>query len=98
MADTTKDITKTTEENQPKNKGNWAEMADEEEEDQEIGVKDKQEQQKKPAAPVEEKKKFDPPAPREKTSRGDYVVTKFSIPDRVTTKQDKTKVCLTLCN
>ena len=36
-----------------------------------------------------EKKTFAPPQPRQKTERGDYVVTSFQIPDRVSTKQDK---------
>lgn len=35
----------------------------------------------------EEKKTFQPPPPRQKTDRGDYVVTGFVIPDR-STKQE----------
>ncbi len=45
--------------------------------------KDQQEEFKKP---------INPPAPRQKTERGDYVVTSFQIPDRVALiKADATK-------
>jgi hypothetical protein len=62
-------------------------MGDDDEDEQEIGAADQQ-QVKKEKKPKEEKKKFDPPAPREKTTRGDYVVTKFVIPDRVSQKKE----------
>lgn len=43
--------------------------------------------------PTEEFKKgnFAPPVPRVKTDRGDYVVTSFSIPDRVSDTKAKVK-------
>lgn len=65
----------------PSRKGNWADMVDEGDEDQELTQDPKPVQKKQ--KPQEEKKKFDPPAPRQKTDRGDYVITSFSIPDRV---------------
>ncbi len=58
-------------------------MVDEGEEDIELNQENRP-QPKRSKPPQEEKKKFDPPAPRQKTDRGDYVVTKFTIPDRVT--------------
>lgn len=68
---------------------NWAEMADDDEDDQEIGVAEENIEKKvEEAAPVEEKKKYEAPAPREKTVRGDYVVTKFVIPDRQAVKKE----------
>ena len=107
---------------------NWADMDNDDEDDQEIGVQGSQIEEKKEnsgAAEVshvqsvsaeggeksyprkkkdygsdynpnykktqwrkgplteEQKKNFQPPVPRTKTERGDYVVTSFSIPDRV---------------
>lgn len=44
---------------------------------------------RKGQAPVAAPGTFNPPAPREKTARGDYVVTSFQIPDRVPSKADK---------
>ena len=93
MADN-KDIKKPEEttvpaaEEKPKDK-NWAEMADESEsdDDQEIGVQDDNKQPKPLPVPEEEKKVYAPPSPRSKTNRGDYVVTKISVPDRIVTKK-----------
>jgi hypothetical protein len=90
--DTTTVTTKTTtEEIQGEGtKTNWADVDEDdhdEDDDQEIGVKGKPQKKEKIVAPKEEikveKKDFGPPETREKTVRGDYVVTKFVIPDRV---------------
>jgi len=35
------------------------------------------------------KKHFDPPVPKAKTEKGDYIVGKFVIPDRVVEKKVK---------
>ena len=42
-----------------------------------------------PGATEEQKKNFQAPVARQKTERGDYVVTSFQIPDRTTTKAEK---------
>ena len=41
---------------------------------------------------VEEKKKFDPPAPRQKTKGGDYIVTKINVKERVIEHAAESKV------
>ncbi len=86
-------------------RANWADQVDDDEEDQEIGIqgdqntaegknnkkgykKDRKANWKK-GQQLEEKKVFNPPVPRQKTDRGDYVVTSFSIPDRQATQEEK---------
>lgn len=85
---------------------NWADIADEDEDDdQEIGAagdgtekpkkKQSQAQPKEEKPVVEEKKDFGPPDQRSKTERGDYVVKKFVIPDRVISRKEG-KVCIAI--
>ena len=75
--------------------------SDEEDQNEEIGVQggDQEEKEKKKnwkksleekkAQEEERKKKLPPPQPRTKTDRGDYVVTGFNIPDRVSQIEKK---------
>ena len=44
-------------------------------------------EEEKKVVKKEEKKNYGPPVQRTKNSRGDYVVTKISIPDRVVEKK-----------
>lgn len=67
-----------TEHKQEENKNkNWAEM-EEEEDDHEH-----EEVEQKPQPVQVEKKTFAPPAQRNKTKTGDYIVTKINVKERV---------------
>jgi hypothetical protein len=78
-------------------KNDWTEMPDEEgeSEDEDIGVQGKEGQKTKPPKiEQKEEKKVYTTVPRQKTSKGDYIVTGFVIPDKKVVVHEEKQVCL----
>jgi hypothetical protein len=66
-------------------------MVDDEDDEPEVEEVEKKhkKQKKQVAAPVQEEKKYNPPAPRVKTKGGDYVVTTINIKDKAIVKRSE---------
>ncbi len=74
-------------------------MPDEEGEsdDEDIGVQGKEGQKTKPPKiEQKEEKKVYATVPRQKTAKGDYIVTGFVIPDKKVTVHEEKQVCIML--